>query len=210
MIRQTFAVGPLMCNCSILADEKTGEAIVIDPGGDSEKILDILSKNNWQVRYILHTHAHIDHVGATYEIKQKQGGQVGLNKDDFYLYNNLKMQAELLRLPEAPKAPPIEIELEEGQVLEWGKNRMQVLHTPGHTPGSVCFEVNCTNERLIFSGDTLFRGSIGRTDLWGGDFGQIQASIKEKIFAKQEDATVICGHGPNTSLAFEAQNNPFL
>lgn len=204
---KTFPVGVFQCNCTIIADPESREALVIDPGDEAERILQELMAQKIQVRAILHTHAHIDHIGATKEIAQKTGGVICLHKDDLFLYDNMAMQAQVLGVDMDCDVLPVEKFIAHGDAVEIASGlRADVLHTPGHTPGSVCFLIGKT----LFAGDTLFQGSIGRTDLWGGDYGQIIASIKEKLLKLPLETRVICGHGPQTTIGHEAKNNPFL
>ncbi len=210
MIVKTFPVGSFQCNCTVLGDEKTGEAIVIDPGDEPEKILALLASLNLKAKYLLHTHAHIDHIGGTRLVKEKNGGTIGLHKDDLFLYENIKMQGEFLGIFPQKETLPVDHYLIHGDVIEWGENRIEVFHTPGHTPGSLCFRHQSATQDLLFSGDTLFMNSIGRTDLWGGDYDQIISSIKTTLLALPETTSVICGHGPNTTIGREKKRNPFL
>ncbi len=213
MILKTFPVGAFQCNCTIIGDETTGEAIVVDPGDDADRILKELNRHNLKLKYLLHTHAHLDHIGATKVVKTKAGGTIGLHKDDLFLYENIAMQGEFLGIQLDPVVAPIDHYLVHNDKIEWGdKQRIEVIHTPGHTPGSLSFVaknlVNGTD--LVFAGDTLFSGSIGRTDLWGGDYNQIINSIKTRVLTLPDQVTVVCGHGPNTTIGQERKFNPFL
>lgn len=213
MFVKTFPVGSFQCNCTILADAETGEAIVIDPGDEALRILKILEANQFTLKYLLHTHAHIDHIGATCVVKEKTGGQIALHREDLFLYENIGMQAQFLGLPPNNRVLPVDWYFNHGDGVEWGKeNKMSVLHTPGHTPGSVSFVVKnlMQNRDGLFTGDTLFLGSIGRTDLWGGDYDQIISSIKEKLLKLDDNVLVLPGHGPNTTIGQEKKLNPFL
>lgn len=212
MFVKTFPVGSFQCNCTILGDETTGEAVVIDPGDEAPRILAELEKKSLHVKYILHTHAHLDHIGATRLVQEKTGGKIGLHKEDLFLYENIAMQGQFLGLRIDPQVPPVDHYLEHADVLEWGGTQTKVFHTPGHTPGSITFHLpQCVGGKdMLFAGDTLFMGSIGRTDLWGGDYDLILDSIKTKILTLKEDTVVICGHGPNTTIGQEKKFNPFL
>lgn len=213
MFLKTFPVGAFQCNCTIIGDEKTNEAIVIDPGDEASKILNELNKQSLTVKYILHTHAHIDHIGATKTVKQHTQGKIGLHRDDLFLYENLKMQSDLLGMKVDPQTSPIDHYLVDADDLTWGTDlHCEVIHTPGHTPGSLTFALKSPDsmQSLLLTGDTLFMGSIGRTDLWGGDYDQIIASIKEKLLPFQEATVVIPGHGPKTSIGQEKRINPFI
>jgi hydroxyacylglutathione hydrolase len=215
MIVETLPVGMLQCNCTILGCEDTKEAIVVDPGGDIDRITEILKHHDLTVKKIIHTHAHIDHVWGTAELHEKVGGEVSLHPGDVFLYENLEMQGNMLGIP-APTTTEIKSELKDNELLKFGNGYALVLHTPGHTPGSVCFcvrrKANSDNseEQILLSGDTLFRRGIGRTDLWGGDQNQIFESIKDRLFSLEDDTRVIPGHGPETHIGEERTNNPFL
>lgn len=209
MFIETFPVGQLGCNCSIIADPNTGEAIIVDPGDEAPLIIERVRAHGFSVRYLLHTHAHIDHVGATADVKDALGAEICLHKDDLFLYDNLEMQSQFLRIP-TPKAYAIDQYLTDTDTLEAGALTIETIHTPGHTPGSLCFLWQRKDQSILFSGDTLFRGSIGRTDLWGGDYPQIIHSIETQLLTRDENILVIPGHGPETTLAHEARHNPFL
>lgn len=209
MFIKTFPVGVFQCNCSIIADEESGEALVVDPGDDAEKIIAEIGKNKFTVKYIVHTHAHIDHIGATRGVHQGCGGDICLHRDDLPLYDNIDMQAQFLGIKNTGGVLPVKTFVEHGDVFELGKNlRAETLFTPGHTPGSVCFSIEKSN--LLLSGDTLFLKSIGRTDLWGGNYDQIIASIKEQLLTLPDKTRVIPGHGPTTIIGSEKTLNPFL
>lgn len=212
MFIKTLPVGSFQCNCTILGDPKTGEAIVVDPGDEGDRIVKILSEAKLTVKYLVHTHAHIDHILGTRTVKEKCGGHIGLHKEDLFLYDNMEMQGRVLGLQVVQPALPVDHYLVHGDVLEWGNNRMEVIHTPGHTPGSLSFLVRelIQNQDVLFSGDTLFAGSIGRTDLWGGDYHQIIDSIKSRLLNLEDTVQVVCGHGPMTTIGREKKNNPFL
>lgn len=215
MILTTFSVGAFQCNCSIIADEKSGEAIVVDPGDEAERILGELQKSGLSVKYLVHTHAHIDHIMATATLHEKTRAAICLNKGDQFLYDNIAMQGDLLGLSVTDQVKPVTQYLEHGDDVICQDLRLKVLHTPGHTPGSICFlwpnvELGGQKQTILFSGDTLFSGSIGRTDLWGGDFDQIIDSIKSRLLTLDEHTQVIPGHGPTTLIAREAKSNPFL
>ncbi|MGH7273491.1 MAG: MBL fold metallo-hydrolase, partial [Nitrospiria bacterium] len=166
MIFETFAVGPLQCNCIIVGCEQSREALVVDPGDEVDRILKVLNHHNLRVIGILHTHAHFDHVGATKPLKEATGSPVYLHKEDLFLYENLAQQVAMFGL-KAPEMTNIDHWFKEGDVVKAGALSAQVLYTPGHSPGSVCFHLPEVSGKLL-SGDTLFAGSIGRTDLWGG------------------------------------------
>ena len=209
MIIETFPVGPLQCNCTILGDPETGEAIVIDPGDEPMKVLKRLSTHGLKPKAILITHTHLDHVGGNHEVREKTGAKVMLHEKDLPLYDNLKMQAQMIGLA-TPVRGAVDEHIHQGDVIPFGGkgDSIQVLHTPGHTPGSCSFFLG--SRSLLFSGDTLFAGSVGRTDLWGGDFDTEIRSIRERLLPLPDETRVIAGHGPDTTIAEERESNPFL
>lgn len=204
----SFPVGMLQCNCSIIACSETKEALIVDPGGDAPKILDYLKEHGLTARYLLHTHAHFDHVGATREVKAATGAQILLHPGDRFLYDNVQMQGQMFGMKLEPTVP-VDQNLEDEMQVAFGKHHSLVLHTPGHTPGSACFHV-VAQESFLFAGDTLFEGSIGRTDLWGGSYPDIIRSIKERLLTLDDSTTVYTGHGPQTTIWQEKKHNPFL
>src|SRR5947209_15040626 len=189
MILETIPVGLFQCNCQILGCEETREAIVIDPGDECDRIEKVLQKHNLKLKYIICTHAHLDHVGDVKRLKDATGAPALMHQGDLFLYENLPMQASLLGLT-APDATQIDGLLDEGECLVAGQVRANVIHTPGHTPGSLTFHVSGDCERL-FTGDTLFRRSIGRTDLWGGNTRLILSSIHEKLMSFADETVVL-------------------
>lgn len=210
MIRvETFPAGPLGCNCSIVVDEGTKRAIVVDPGGDFELIDSKLAELGASVEAIVHTHTHIDHVGATAAVQRKTNARACIHESDRFLYELLPVQAAMLGIA-LPESVEMEGSLKDGGALGAGNLEMGILHTPGHTPGSVTFVVPTDGGTYVFSGDTLFRRGIGRTDLWGGDSSLILRSLREKILTLPDDAIVIPGHGPKTTIGEERVSNPFL
>ena len=208
MIIETFPVGRLQCNCTILGSEQTKEAIVIDPGDDIPRVLSRLHHHGLTPKFVIATHGHIDHVGGFKDIKEGTGSPVYLHEGDVFLYEALEMQAQLIGVP-APLMTGIDGHLSDGDEIGAGEIKIKVIHTPGHTPGSICFQCDAGEPRL-FAGDTLFLGSIGRTDLWGGSFEEIIGSLKEKLVTLPEETVVIPGHGPSTSIGREKRFNPFL
>ncbi len=205
---ESLAVGMLGCNCTILTASSTQDAVVVDPGDEAPRILEILKAHGLHLRAILHTHAHFDHLQATGALARETGAPVYLHRGDLPLWENIGMQTALFGFP-TPELPAPDHFLEDGQRLAVGAGQeLAVLHTPGHTPGSVCFHAE--SAALLLSGDTLFRMGIGRTDLWGGSYPQIMESIKERILSLPGDTRVIPGHGPQTTIAEEASGNPFL
>jgi glyoxylase-like metal-dependent hydrolase (beta-lactamase superfamily II) len=207
MILETFPVGPLQCNCTILADEQTREAIVIDPGDEVTRIHRRLTALGLKLKQILVTHAHIDHVGGALRLKRLTGAPILLNENDLTLLNMMEMQAAWLGVATPETAAPDE-SLAEGQRVGLPSYPAHVLHTPGHTQGSVCLHFAPLN--MVIAGDTLFAGSIGRTDLPGGDSSQILASIQARLLTLPDETKVLPGHGPATTIAAERKSNPFL
>ena len=209
MVIETFPAGPLGCNCSILVDPTSKSAIVIDPGGDFDLIRRKLVAAEAKVTAIIHTHTHIDHVGATAEVQAWSGAPARIHEDDRFLYEMLPVQAAMLGIA-LPQICDLEGDLADGAAITAGAIDLGVLHTPGHTPGSVCFLVKSTSGSVLFSGDTLFRRGIGRTDLWGGDPAAIKRSLRGKLLALDDTTRVVAGHGPGTTIGEERRANPFL
>lgn len=207
MIHEILPVGQLQCNCSIFGDETTREAIVVDPGDDIEDIVKILERHQLKVKAIVITHAHIDHIGGAKKMKALTGAPVWMHEGDEGLYNHLEVQAAWLRMP-TPERTEIDHHPKEGDTLELSGSRFHLLHTPGHTQGSMCLWIPEQNK--LVAGDTLFQESIGRTDLPGGNHRQILSSIHTKLLVLPEDAVVVPGHGPNTTIGHEKDFNPFL
>jgi len=207
MIHEILPVGPLQCNCSIIGDEATCEAMVIDPGDDIEAVLALVRKHNLQVKQIVITHAHIDHVGGAMKLRAATGAPILLNQNDQALLKMLDVQAAWIGMP-APGKVEIDQNLTPSDTVKAGSLAASVLHTPGHTEGSVCLYFSA--EKKLIAGDTLFAGSIGRTDLPGGSFDKIIRSLHEKILALPDDTVVVPGHGPLTTIADERESNPFL
>lgn len=208
MIHEILPVGMLACNCSVLGDESTGEAVVIDPGDDIEQVQQILAKHRLRVKYIVATHAHIDHVGGIEKLKQATGAAVLMHQSDLPLYQNVALQAEWLGIP-PPGMTEVDQFLQEGDVLRCGTLSLEVLHTPGHSPGSLSLHLPGENQRIL-SGDTLFQGSIGRTDLWGGSRDEILRSIRNRLLIFPDPTPVFPGHGAPTTIGEERERNPFL
>jgi hydroxyacylglutathione hydrolase len=207
LVRRTFPVPPLGCNCTVLGDPVTKEAIVVDPGGEPEMILKEIRSLGFTVTKIFHTHAHFDHFLASGEMKRATGAALCLHADDRFLWQMLEVQCRTFGIPYMPVPLP-DYWLRDEEKVMVGDYEVSALHTPGHTPGSICLLVG--GENLLFSGDTLFRGGIGRTDLWGGDFKAIEQSIRERLFTLKEDTFVVTGHGPETQIGFEREYNPFM
>ena len=207
MIHEIIPVGMLQCNCSIFGDEQRAKPVVIDPGDKIDDILEILAGHALRVKAIVITHAHIDHIGGAAEIEGATGAPVYMNANDQELYDHLTC-----RRPGSAwrrrSAPTIDVDVREGDTLALGGTEFQLLHTPGHTQGSISVWIPAENK--LVAGDTLFRDSIGRTDLPGGDYRQILRSIHTKLLTLPEEAIVIPGHGPNTTIGREKERNPFL
>ena len=245
LIHEIIPVGMLQCNCSILGDPTTREAIVVDPGDEVERVLEILRRHDLKVRAIVSTHTHIDHVGGLAGLHAATGAPVLIHKDDLELYSNLEMQANWLGV-ETPQVMDIQDFVKEGDTLRWGGFAARVLHTPGHTPGSISLVVErgtgaetassgmgdqnsahghghshssatrrtpndaASEVSRLIAGDTLFQGSIGRTDLWGGSFKDILRSIHDKLLTLPDETLVTPGHGANTTIGAERAGNPYL
>lgn len=211
MIFETFAVGQLACNCTILGDETTGEAIVVDGGDGVDAVLQRLQRYNLKAKYLIHTHAHIDHIADLGRLRTEAGGSGLLHPDDLPLYSALSLQAQWIGLREAPEVVQLDGDLLDGDRLTIGDISVDILHTPGHTPGSVCFAVSRNqSDTVLLTGDTLFAGSIGRWDLGGTSMEDIVASIHRKLLDYPDRTDVIPGHGPTTTIGTERTSNPYL
>jgi glyoxylase-like metal-dependent hydrolase (beta-lactamase superfamily II) len=229
MIHEVIPVGWLQCNCSVLGDTASREAIVVDPGDEVERILAIIAQHRLKVRAIINTHAHIDHVGGLVKVHEATGAPVLMHREDLELYRILETQAHMIGTP-APPMMQIDQFLRDGDVLRWGPYQGRVIHTPGHSQGSCCLHIPRTDakeveevedvkgmtramaieESKLIAGDTLFAGSIGRTDLWGGSLDAILKSIQTKLLTLPDDTVVYPGHGPATTIGDEREMNPFL
>ena len=233
LIHEIIPVGWLQCNCSILGDAETGEAIVLDPGDEIDRIQEILTRHKLKVRAIVSTHAHIDHVGGLATLHDATGAPILMHAADLDLYRAMEMQAQWLGVA-APPIANVDDLLKEGAIVRWGRFEARVLHTPGQTPGSISFYLpveagaGSANQEpakrdaaagqniilprpgRLLAGDTLFAGSIGRTDLWGGSLQAILNSIRGKLLALPDDTRVFPGHGPATTIGHERESNPFL
>ena len=207
MIHEILPVGLLQCNCSIIGDETTREAMVIDPGDDIEDVLAIVRRHKLQVKQIVITHAHIDHVGGAMKLRALTGAPILLNQNDYALLKMLDVQASWLGMA-TPGTVEIDSSLDDDLSLRTGSLAASVLHTPGHTEGSVCLYFPA--EKMLIAGDTLFARSIGRTDLPGGSFEKILKSLHSRVLTLPDETVVIPGHGPKTTIGEEREENPFL
>src|SRR6185437_12049512 len=207
MIHEILPVGQLGCNCSVLGDPLTHEAMVIDPGDDIEEIVEILTRHQLTVKTIVITHAHIDHIGGAHKLRALTGAPVVMNENDSFLADNLKMQ-DAWFVVATPENPGIDTPAREGDVLRTGSIEAHILHTPGHTPGSISLFIPA--EQKLIAGDTLFKSSIGRTDLPGGNFEAIVGSIRGKLYTLPETTIVVPGHCEPTDIATEKRSNPFV
>jgi len=207
MIRETFPVGPLQCNCTILGDETTREAIVVDPGDNLPQIVALLKKHALTVKQILVTHAHIDHIAGAQQLKRLTGAPILYNQKDLPLVAMMDVQAGWLGIPTPEVAPP-DADLVHGLPFRVGGIEGEIIHTPGHTQGSSCLYL--PKESLLLAGDTLFAGSVGRTDLPGGDTRTLIRSIHDRLLPLPDQTLVIPGHGETTSIEVERETNPFL
>ena len=205
MIIKELVVGPLMANCFIFGCEETKEAVVIDPGGDADRILRSLADSELKVKYIINTHGHFDHVSANGTIKDATGADILIHPLDAPMLGMLSSNAAVFGIS-VENSPPCDQTIEEGDTVSFGKITLKVIHTPGHTPGGI----SLYTDKIVFVGDTLFAGSIGRTDFPGGDFNTLISSIKTKLFKMDDDMRVLSGHGPETSIGSEKRFNPFV
>ncbi len=216
IVVESFPVGPLGCNCTILGDPESGKAIVVDPGDHADYILKRLEHHGLSCEHLLHTHAHLDHILATREMKERTGAKIHLHEGDLTLYEGIADQAAMvmarwqMKFPQPDQPLPVDDFLKDGDGIRAGGLEVEVLHTPGHTCGSCCFGVESAEGPLLVAGDTLFQGSIGRTDLPGGDSAQIVKSIRERIYTRSEETKVITGHGASTTIGKERATNAFV
>lgn len=226
MIFGVVPVGTFQCNCWIVACPKTGEALLVDPGDEHQKILKIFSevstkaKLPFKLKYLIHTHGHLDHIGGSRPLRETLKATdpsivppILLHKDDEPLYLMLKKQGQYFGL-QYDDPLPVDSYVEDDQILKLGELKFSVIHTPGHSPGSVCFRLHADSEltvpEILFSGDTLFQGSVGRTDLWGGNSDALFKNIKGRIFTLDEDTRLCPGHGPESTVGIEKRENPFF
>ncbi|MFC1610338.1 MBL fold metallo-hydrolase [Myxococcota bacterium] len=207
MLCEVIPVGLLGSNCIIVGDEQIKEALVIDPGGDAPSILMQLAKRELKVIGIVHTHGHVDHVGATGELARVTGAPTYLHEADRFLFDTVGRQAAMFGLP-APESAKVDHTIDDGDTIAVGGHSLHTMHTPGHSPGSVSFLVD--DKSVVICGDTLFAGGIGRTDIWGGDFETLARSIRERLYTLDGATEVIPGHGPKTTIERERMHNPFV
>jgi glyoxylase-like metal-dependent hydrolase (beta-lactamase superfamily II) len=205
LIIESLTVGPIMANCFIAGCEKTGEAAVIDPGDESDRILLTLAGLKLKVKYIINTHGHFDHVGANKKMKDATGADLLIHSLDAPMLGYLSRSASAWGL-NAEDSPPPDRLLKDGDEVKFGNISLKVIHTPGHSPGGISLHSN----GFLFVGDTLFAGSIGRTDFPGGDFDTLVSSIRKKLFVLGDDVRVFTGHGPETTIGDEKRHNPFV
>ncbi|GAC1302185.1 MAG: MBL fold metallo-hydrolase [Vulcanimicrobiaceae bacterium] len=209
LVVEHFAVGALGCTCTIVADTAAGEAIVVDGGADVAAIVARLERLTVRATHLVHTHAHIDHIGALGDLRDRTGGRGLLHPADLPLYGMLHEQARWLGQP-APRVVALDGHLADGDVVRAGRAKLDVLHTPGHTPGSTSFALALGARTILLTGDTLFAGAVGRWDLGGTSLGDIVASVREKLFGFADDAIVVPGHGPPTTIGTEKRHNPYF
>ena len=205
MIIESLEVGPIMANCYIVGCEETKEAVVIDPGGDADRILLKLSEPGLTVKYIINTHGHFDHVGANKELKETTGAMLLIHKGDAPMLQRLSTDAGMFGLS-AENSPVPDQNIGDGSIVKFGNLKIRCIHTPGHSPGGIALLA----DGVVFVGDTLFAGSIGRTDLPGGNYETLIASVKNKLFTLPDSTRVCCGHGPETTIGREKETNPFF
>lgn len=203
---QIVPVGALGANCYILWDIKTMEGIIVDPGSEASKIIGVVKKNKLSIKYIINTHGHYDHIGANQELKSKLGAEILVHEADGPLLESPMMNLSFLKPAIRNVQHTPDRLLKEGDIITVGAISLEVIHTPGHTQGSICL----LGDNFILTGDTLFEGSIGRTDLPGGSYDDIHASLKDKLQTLSDDLVVYPGHGPATTIGQEKLNNPFL
>ena len=211
MILKNFVVGQLETNCYILGDEKSKDALCIDPGGRVDEIIAAVNKAKLSIKYIINTHAHFDHVGGNGPLKKITGAKLAIHSEDVMLLESVALQGAEFGTDAVPSPSP-DILLKDGDTIKVGNLMVSVIHTPGHSQGGICLFLKLTdnNEEILFTGDTIFAGSIGRTDLPGGSYKDIIASIKSKILPLGDDVRILPGHGPETTIGREKRFNQFL
>lgn len=204
MLIKSLVVGPLQVNCFVISDEKTGESMVIDPGDEPDRIIDVIKGNGLKVKYIICTHAHFDHVGGITELKDETDAKIVIHQEERELYNSAMDQAAFWGYELAPLPEP-DMFVKEGDKIEIGHLSFEVFHSPGHSPGGICLY----GEGVVFTGDTLFAGSVGRTDFYGGDINKLKKSFL-RLMSLPPDTKVFCGHGPLSTIRQEKTNNFFM
>jgi hydroxyacylglutathione hydrolase len=221
MIQKVLPVGPLQCNCQILVCRQTREVVLVDPGDEPKKIMSEIQKIETQlgqslnVRALLHTHAHFDHIAATRSVKEAFQGvpQIYLHPEDEFIYNKLVEQGRMFGIPMEPPAK-VDRHLQDEETLQFGTMKFSVIHTPGHSPGGVCYRLHEDSSaqvpEMVMTGDTLFKESVGRSDLWGGDEVVLAKSIRERLYSLDDDTLAWPGHGPQTQIGLEKRQNPFV
>jgi len=207
LIIERLVVGPFQTNCYIVGDEVTGEGIVIDPGGDADLILETVQSKKLNVKLVVNTHGHVDHIMANGKVMEATGAPLAIHPDDVGMLTN-PLRSFALFVGKIHPSPPATVLLEEGAMVELGSVKLEVLHTPGHSAGSV--SLWCAEEKVVFSGDVLFNMGIGRTDFPGGSYRVLLQSIRDKLFTLPDETVVYPGHGPETTIGFERVHNPFL
>ncbi|MBU1055721.1 MAG: MBL fold metallo-hydrolase [Proteobacteria bacterium] len=205
MIIEDIVVGPIMSNCFIVGCENTKEAVVIDPGDEPNKILMVVAKHKLQVKYIINTHGHVDHVGGNKKLKEATGADLLIHSLDVPMLARIAATGAAWGL-NVEDSPPPDRMLEDGDEIKFGDITFKVIHTPGHSPGGI----SLYTDGCVFVGDTLFSGSIGRTDFPGGDYDTLISCIRNKLFVLGDNIRVLTGHGPETSIAIEKKYNPFV
>lgn len=206
---ETLPVSPFLMNCVVLGCRLTGRAAIIDPGDEPQRILAAVAKAGLQVSHILLTHGHLDHIGATGEMKGATDAPIHLHRDDLPLYQQVGAQARAFGLGFRDAPPPPDVFVQDGDLVQVGSLKLRVRHAPGHSPGSVCYVVEGVNPGVVVCGDVLFAGSIGRTDLWGGSYQTLMESIGRKLMTLPDSTIVYSGHGPTTTIGDERHSNPF-
>jgi hydroxyacylglutathione hydrolase len=205
VIIKTLAVGPIMANCYIVGCENTKEAVVIDPGDEADKILMALAESQLTVKYIINTHGHFDHVGANKKMKEATGAEILIHTADAEMLEQISIASQAFGMS-VENSPPADRTIDEEDQITFGDITFNVIHTPGHSLGGI----SLSTDGVVFVGDSLFYGSIGRTDFPGGDYNTLISSIKNKLFPLGDDVVVYTGHGPETTIGQEKRMNPFL
>lgn len=207
MTFDVIVVGPLGVNCCLLGCESTGQGVVVDPGGDVERILAVVQKRDLTITAIINTHGHFDHVGGNLQMKEAIGAELLIHQADEPMLGRVATVAGMYGM-RAENSPAPDRFLMDGMSIQFGNHSLQVIHTPGHTPGGCCLYLE--SEQMLISGDTLFADGIGRTDLPGGSYEQLKESIRSRLFTLPEQVVVWPGHGPSTTIGHEKYNNPYL